>query len=75
MNRAMGIVAATVKTPQGLSASARTTTRDSTASKMMRMARMANSEMRPAVEFNSSFTIWPSDFPFRRIEQKRTTKS
>ena len=36
---------------------------------------MASNAMNPAVVFNSSFTICPSDFPWRRMEQKRITKS
>jgi hypothetical protein len=75
MNIAMGIVAPTVKMPHGLSASAFTTTNASTASKITMIARMAAIAMCPAVVFNSSFTICPSDFPSRRIEQKSTTKS
>src|ERR1035437_7180513 len=69
MNSAMGMVAATVKTPHGLSASAFTTTSASTASKMTRMARIASTAMAPAEEFNSSFTISPSELPLRLMEQ------
>jgi hypothetical protein len=46
MNSAMGIVAPTVKTPHGLSASAFTTTSASTASRITRIARIASSAMR-----------------------------
>ena len=57
MNIAMGIVAATVNTPHGLSASAFTTTSASTASRITMMARIATVAITPAVVFNSSFTI------------------
>ena len=75
MNIAMGIVAATVNTPHGLSASAFTTTSASTASRMIMIARIATRPITPANEFSSSFTIWPRERPLRRIEQKRITKS
>ncbi len=75
MNMAMGIVAPTVKTPQGLSASAFTTTSASTANKITMIAKIAISAIAPAVVFNSSLTIWPSDLPSRRSEEKRMTKS
>ena len=75
MNSAMGMVAPTVKMPHGLSASALTTTSASTASRITRMARIASTAMKPAGAFNSSFTIWPSDLPSRRIEQNKMTKS
>ena len=72
---AIGIVADTVNTPHGLSASAFTTISPSTARRMIRMDRIATIAKRPAAEFSSSFTIWPRDFPSRRNEQKSTTKS
>ena len=75
MNMAMGMVAPTVNTPQGLSASALTTTKARTASKIIMMARIAAMPMTPAVVCSSSFTIWASDLPSRRIEQNRMTKS
>ena len=75
MSMAMGMVAPTVKTPHGLSASALTTTSASTASKIIMIARMAMTPMTPAVVLSSSFTILASDFPLRRIEQNRITKS
>ncbi|MCG3778153.1 MAG: hypothetical protein JW388_0861 [Nitrospira sp.] len=75
MNMAMGMVAPTVNTPHGLSASAFTTTSASTASRMIMMARMATRPIDPAVEFNSSRTICASERPSRRIEQNRITKS
>ena len=75
MNIAIGIVAATVNTPHGLSASAFTTTNASTASRITMIARIATSPITPANEFSSSFTICPSDRPCRRIEQNKITKS
>ena len=71
----MGIVAPTVNTPHGLSASAFTTTSASTASKITRIASTATSATAPAGEFNSSFTICASDLPSRRMEQNKMTKS
>ncbi len=75
MNNAIGMVAPTVDTPQGLSASAFTTTKARTANKMIIMAKMAAAPMYPAVEFSSSRTIWLKDLPSRRMEAKRITKS
>ena len=75
MSIAMGMVAATVKTPHGLSASRFTTTSASTASRMVMIARMENMPMAPATGFTSSLTICASDLPSRRIELKRITKS
>ncbi len=75
MSMAMGIVAPTVNTPHGLSASALATTNPSTASKMVRMARIATKATIPAGPLNSSLTIVPSDFPFRRMEKNRMVKS
>ena len=75
MKSAMGIVAATVKTPHGDSASAFTTTSASTASRMIIIERIAITPMTPAAVFNSSRTICASDLPSRRMEAKRMTKS
>ncbi len=75
MNMAMGMVAATVKTPQGLSASALTTTRASTASSTIMMAKIARVPTLPAMALISSRTIWARDFPSRRSEAARMTKS
>ena len=72
---AMGIVAAMVKRPHGLSASALTTTSASTASRMIMMAMMLMSAMNPANGPTSSATIWPSDLPRRRTEQNMITQS
>ena len=75
MNIAIGMVAPTVNSPHGLSASVFTTTSASTASRITIMARMASNAKNPAALFNSSFTICPSDLPSRRNEQNSTTKS
>jgi len=75
MNIAIGMVAETVKTPQGLSASALTTTSASTASRMIMINRIATRAIAPATVFNSSLTIWPRDFPSRRKDANSTTKS
>ena len=71
----MGIVAPTVNTPHGLSARALTTTNANTARRIVMMARMATIPMIPATGFSSSLTICASDFPSRRMELNRITKS
>ncbi len=75
MMTAMGIVAAMVNTPHGLSASALTTTSPSTARRMVMMARMLTSATSPANGPTSSRTIWPRDLPRRRTEQNMITLS
>ena len=75
MMTAMGMVIAIVKTPHGLSASARTTTSASTASRMIMMTSTLINAMKPTPAPISSFTICPSDFPSRRIELKSVTAS
>ncbi len=75
IRRAMGIVEAIVKTPQGDSASAFTTTSARTARSMMEMAVMLTRADRPANGPTSSRTIRPSDLPPRRTEQNRITLS
>ena len=69
--RAIGIVAAIVNTPQGDSASAFTTTRARTARRMTLIAVTLTRATRPAKGPTSSRTIWPSDLPPLRMEQKR----
>ena len=71
----MGMVAPTVKTPHGLSASALTTMTASTANKITMIIRMATRASPPAKPFSSSRTICPSDLPSRRIEETRMTRS
>jgi len=72
---ASGTVAATVKLPHGLSASARTTTSASTASRITMMRKVPPSTMAPAAGPSSIRTSSPSERPSRRIEMKRMMKS
>ena len=75
MNTAMGMVAAMVNVPQGLPRSALTTTSAITASRMIMISRTVISAVKPPSLPISSRAIWPSDFPSRRIEANRITKS
>ena len=75
MTSAMGIVHDSVKRPHGLSRSALTTTSASTASRMIMIAKIATIAASPATGFTSSFAIWPSDLPSRRIDAHRIRKS
>ena len=75
MPRAMGMVQRMEKMPQGLSLSALVTTRASTASRMIMIARIAIIAKSPVTGPISSLAIWPSDLPSRRMEPKRITKS
>ena len=75
MKSAMGIVVDSVKRPHGLSRSALTTTSASTASRMIMIAKIATIAAMPATGFTSSFAIWPSDLPSRRIDAQRIRKS
>ena len=75
MKRAMGMVAATVKSPQGLSASALTTTNPSTAMRITMMQRIPKRAILTAKVPTSSLTICPNDFPPRLMEQNRATAS
>ncbi len=72
---AIGMVQRIVKTPHGLSLRAFTTTSASTASRITMIARMATIASTPTNGPVSSFAIWPSDFPSRRIDPNRITKS
>ena len=74
MNSAIGMVAPTVKMPQGLSARALTTTSARTASKMTRMERMASSATQPAVLFNSSRTSLRAE-RIRRVAAQRAKQN
>ena len=51
------------------------TTNANTARRIVMMARMATIPMIPATGFSSSLTICASDFPSRRMELNRITKS
>ncbi len=75
MRSAIGMVQRIEKIAQGLSLSALVTTRASTASRMIMIARIAIIANRPVTGPISSLAICPSDFPFRRIEPNRITKS
>jgi hypothetical protein len=72
---AMGMVANTVKLPQGLCASALTTTRASTASRMTMIISTPNMAITPATCPISLRIMSPSDRPSRRMEMNRTMKS
>ena len=75
MNRAIGIVSVIEKTPHGDSASALTTTSDSTARMMIMIAKTAIRAAVPPTTPISSRTIWPRLLPSRRIEKNITTMS
>ena len=75
MKSATGMVMAMVKVPQGLDLSAFTTISAATPSKMMRMLITAKKDTNPPIGPISSFAIWVSDFPSRRTEKSRMTKS
>ena len=75
MTKASGMVHAMVKSPHGLSASALTTTRPSTANRIVIMANKLIIATRPMKGFSSSLSIWPRDFPSLRMEAKRVTAS
>lgn len=71
----MGMVAAMVKEPHGLSFRAFTTTSPTTERRMIMIISTASSDMNPAILPTSSRAIWPSDFPSRRMLANNTTKS
>jgi hypothetical protein len=75
MSMAKGMVMAVVTMPQGLSARALSTTRPRFATRITRMPKMANMAMVPAGPLTSSRTISARDFPSRRTEANRITKS
>ena len=75
MISAIGIVIAIVNTPQGLFASACTTTSASTASKMVMIASTLMSASAPTPGPISSFTIWPNVFPPRLTDAKSVIMS
>ena len=72
---AIGMVIATVKVPQGLCASARTTTSDSTASRITMIIRIPIIAVTPAAAPISLRIISPSDRPSRRVEKNSTSMS
>jgi hypothetical protein len=71
----MGMVAAMVKVPHGLPLRALTTTRATTASRMIMMSSTVMSAANPPTLPISSRAICPRDLPSRRIEANRITKS
>lgn len=75
MNRAIGMVMATEKVPHGECARALTTTRASTPSRMIMMAKTASSAAAPPARPISSRAICPSDVPSRRMDRNSTTMS
>ena len=75
MSKAMGMVMASEKEPQGDSASARTTTSASTASKMTMMESTAIKAAAPPTGPISSLAICPRDLPSLRMEKKRIVMS
>ena len=75
ISKAMGIVAATVDVAQGLWRIAFTTTRPSTAMRMIMIAITPINATAPPMGPSSSRAIWPSERPSRRIEQNSATKS
>ena len=75
ISSAIGMVAAIVNSPHGLSRSALTMTSASTASRMIMIAKIATIAATPAIGLISSFAIWPSDLPSRRMEAHRMTMS
>ena len=72
---ARGMVHAMVNNPQGECARAFTTTRPSTARRIVMMASKLNIAIMPTTGLISSLSIWPNDFPSRRIEAKSTMAS
>ena len=72
MNRAIGMVIATEKTPHGLSPSAFTTTRARIATMMIMIASVAIRAANPPTRPSSSRAICPSERPPRRIEKNST---
>ena len=75
ISKAIGIVIAMVKTPHGLFASACTTTKASTASKITIMASTLINASAPTPRPISSFTICPSVLPRRRTDANSTIMS
>ena len=75
MKIAIGIVATTVKVPHGLCASALTTTRASTASRITMIMSTPISAMVPAAGPISARIMSPSERPSRRVEAHSTMKS
>ena len=75
MKIATGMVAATVEVAQGLCFIALTTTRPSTAIRMIMIIRVPISAENPPNGPSSSRAIWPRLLPLRRVERNRITMS
>ena len=72
---AIGMVAPTVKVPQGLWRSALTTTSASTAMRITMMEKTPTRAAKPPMGPISSFAIWPRERPSRRRLPARMQKS
>ena len=72
---AIGIVAATVEVAHGLFFIAFTTTRPSTAIRMIMIRNVAISAALPPIAPSSSRAICPRLLPLRRVEKNRVTMS
>jgi hypothetical protein len=72
---AMGMVMNSVEAAHGESLMALTTTSATTARRMIMIARTETMAIMPPRRLTSSRAIWPRDFPLRRSEQNRITKS
>src|SRR5436190_18983827 len=75
INSAIGIVIASVNVAHGEVFSAFTTTSATTPNKIIKIASTASCAMNPPRFPTSSRAISPNDFPLRRIEQNKITKS
>jgi hypothetical protein len=75
MKIAIGIVAATVNVPQGLSARALTTIRDRTARMITMIMKVPNRAMTPGTGPSSARISSPRERPSRRMETNSTMKS
>jgi hypothetical protein len=71
----MGMVIASENDPHGEAASALTTTRARTASRITMIESTAISAAAPPTGPISSLAIWPRDLPFLRMEKKSVVMS
>ena len=75
MNKAIGIVAATVNVPQGLSANAFTTIRANTANRIVMIMKVPNKAITPGISPSSDLIKSPRERPSRRTETNKIMKS
>ncbi len=75
MNRAMGMVAITVKLPHGEPVSALTTIKASTARMMTMIMKQPSRAIMPGISPSSALIRSPSERPSRRMEMNSTMKS